>query len=140
MSGWCDGDRSRHPTITIAKSVPAERGMTRASMDRARVWPDFRQGWIVHEDDDLLVIDKPPGVSSQASDPERADDIVTRLKRWLRSRGVSDYVGVHQRLDRETSGLLVYARRREANPSLAAQFEGRAVSKTYVACVAGWPA
>jgi len=49
------------------------------------------------------------------------------------------YLGVHQRLDRETSGVLVYARRREANASLAAQFEGRKVRKTYVACVTGWP-
>jgi 23S rRNA (cytosine1962-C5)-methyltransferase len=49
------------------------------------------------------------------------------------------YLGVHQRLDRDTSGLLVYARRREANAKLAAQFEGRSVRKTYVACVAGWP-
>jgi 23S rRNA (cytosine1962-C5)-methyltransferase len=46
---------------------------------------------------------------------------------------------VHQRLDRDTSGLLVFARRREANAKLAAQFEGRSVKKTYVACVAGWP-
>jgi|HubBroStandDraft_1064217.scaffolds.fasta_scaffold02525_7 23S rRNA (cytosine1962-C5)-methyltransferase len=107
-------------------------------MDRARVWPDFRDAWIVHEDADIVLVDKPAGVSSQAADAERPDDLVTRLKRFLRARGSSDYLGVHQRLDRDTSGLLVFARRREANASLAAQFEGRAVSKTYVACVTGW--
>src|SRR5262249_46100826 len=42
-------------------------------------------------------------------------------------------------LDRETSGVLVFARRREANAGLATQFEGRSVRKTYVACVTGWP-
>src|SRR5580704_6134243 len=107
-------------------------------MDRSRVWPDFRDAWIVHEDADIVLVDKPVGVSSQAADSERPDDIVTRLKRFLRARGSSDYLGTHQRLDRDTSGLLVFARRREANASLAAQFEGRAVSKTYVACVSGW--
>lgn len=107
-------------------------------MDRARVWPDFRGAWIVHEDDDILLVDKPVGVSSQASDADRPDDVVTRLKRFLKARGSSDYLGIHQRLDRDTSGLLVFARRREANGPLAAQFESRAVSKTYVACVAGW--
>jgi 23S rRNA (cytosine1962-C5)-methyltransferase len=107
-------------------------------MDRARVWPDFRDAWIVHEDADILLVDKPAGVSSQASDSERPDDVVTRLKRFLSARGSSDYLGVHQRLDRDTSGLLVFARRREANGPLASQFEGRAVSKTYVACVRGW--
>jgi 23S rRNA (cytosine1962-C5)-methyltransferase len=108
-------------------------------MDRARVWPDFRDAWIVYEDPDLLVVDKPVGVSSQASDPAQPDDVVTRLKRFLGARGGAGYIGVHQRLDRDTSGLLVFARRREANAGLAAQFEGRRVAKTYVAGVTGWP-
>ena len=104
-------------------------------MDRSAIWPDFRAEWILHDDGDLIVVDKPVGVSSQAADPERPDDAVTRLRRHLRGA----YLGVHQRLDRDTSGILVFARRKEANASLAAQFEGRHVKKTYLACVTGWP-
>jgi 23S rRNA (cytosine1962-C5)-methyltransferase len=104
-------------------------------MNRRAVWPDFRQAWIVHDDADLIVVDKPVGVPSQAADPERPDDVVTRLRAHLGGA----YLGVHQRLDRDTSGLLVFARRKEANARLASQFEGRAVEKTYVACVTGWP-
>ncbi len=106
-------------------------------MDRARIWPDFREAWVLHEDEDLLAVDKPEGVSSQAADPEYPDDLVTRLKRWLAARSgpAGSYLGVHQRLDRDTSGVLVFARRREANASLAVQFEGRKVRKTYLACV-----
>jgi 23S rRNA (cytosine1962-C5)-methyltransferase len=104
-------------------------------MNRRAVWPDFRDEWIVHDDGDIVVIDKPEGVPSQSADPERPDDVVTRL----RAHFGGAYLGVHQRLDQDTSGLLVFARRREANPSLAAQFEGRSVRKTYVACVSGWP-
>jgi 23S rRNA (cytosine1962-C5)-methyltransferase len=107
-------------------------------MDRARVWPDFRDAWILYQDADLIAIDKPAGVSSQAADPEYPDDIVTRLKRSLGAGGAESYLGVHQRLDRDTSGVLVYARRREANAALAAQFERRTVRKTYVTCVTGW--
>jgi 23S rRNA (cytosine1962-C5)-methyltransferase len=107
-------------------------------MDRLRVWPDFRDAWILYEDQDILVVDKPAGVPSQAADPDRPDDVVTRLGRHLAVRGHSPYLGVHQRLDRDTSGLLVFARRREANAALATQFEGRAVDKTYLACVSGW--
>ncbi len=111
-------------------------------MDRTRVWPDFRDAWILFEDADVIAVDKPVGVSSQAADPALPDDVVTRLKRFLavRSRGADAYLGVHQRLDRETSGVLVFARRREANAGLAAQFERRTVRKTYIACVTGWPA
>jgi 23S rRNA (cytosine1962-C5)-methyltransferase len=110
-------------------------------MDRARIWPDFREAWILFEDADVIAVDKPAGVSSQAADPTSPDDIATRLKRFLvaRSAGADAYLGVHQRLDRDTSGVIVFARRREANASLAAQFERRTVRKTYVACVTGWP-
>jgi 23S rRNA (cytosine1962-C5)-methyltransferase len=104
-------------------------------VDRRVVWPDFRDAWIVHDDGDLVVVDKPAGVPSQAADPARPDDVVTRLRAHLGGA----YLGVHQRLDRDTSGLLVYARRKEANAGLARQFEGRAVEKTYLAAVAGWP-
>jgi 23S rRNA (cytosine1962-C5)-methyltransferase len=104
-------------------------------MNRLTLWPDFRPDWIVHDDADLLVVDKPEGIPSQAADPDRPDDVVTRLRAYLGGA----YLGVHQRLDQDTSGLLVFARRKEANPSLARQFEGRSVKKTYVACVAGWP-
>src|SRR5581483_9379916 len=109
-------------------------------MDRASLWPDFRDAWILHEDADLIAIDKPAGVPSQAADPERPDDVVTRLARYLVARGADGYLGVHQRLDRDTSGVLVYARRREANKSLAVQFEARRIEKTYLAAVTGWPA
>lgn len=102
---------------------------------RRALWPDFRDEWIVHADDDLIVVDKPEGISSQAADPDRPDDVVTRLRAHLGGA----YLGVHQRLDRDTSGLLVYARRKEANASLAAQFERRRVDKRYRACVRGWP-
>ena len=111
-------------------------------MDRTSLWPDFRDAWILFEDADIIAVDKPVGVSSQAADPTSPDDIATRLKRFLaaRSAGGASYLGVHQRLDRDTSGVLVFARRREANGSLAVQFERRTVRKRYVACVTGWPA
>jgi 23S rRNA (cytosine1962-C5)-methyltransferase len=104
-------------------------------MNRLAIWPDFRDAWIVHDDADLLVVVKPEGVPSQSADPDRPDDVVTRA----RAHFGGAYLGVHQRLDQDTSGLLVFARRREANAALAAQFEGRSVRKTYVACVTGWP-
>ncbi|MFW6197538.1 MAG: pseudouridine synthase, partial [Myxococcota bacterium] len=108
-------------------------------MNRRDLWPDWRRAWIVHEDHAVLVVDKPAGVPSQAPDPEVPDDVVTRLSSYLEARdGVVPYLGVHQRLDRDTSGVLSYALRRDANPSLARQFEGRTVHKEYVAAVAGW--
>jgi 23S rRNA (cytosine1962-C5)-methyltransferase len=109
-------------------------------MDRRRVWPDFEDAWILYEDDDLIAVDKPAFMPSQAADEARPDDLVTRLKAKLVARGSgSSYLGVHQRLDRDTSGVVVMTRRKEANASVARQFEGRTVEKRYLAGVVGWP-
>ncbi len=109
-------------------------------MDPARVWPDIDEACILHEDDAVIVVDKPAGVPTQAADPERPDDLVMRLKAFLTARdSAGAYLGVHQRLDRETSGVIVMTRAKEANGSIAKQFEGRGVEKRYVAAVTGWP-
>ncbi len=105
-------------------------------MDRRIAFPHFPAAWILHEDADVVVIDKPTGISTQAADPDRPDDVVTRL----RAESPRAYLGVHQRLDRDTSGVLLLTARKEANAAIAAAFEGRTVEKRYVACVTGWPA
>jgi 23S rRNA (cytosine1962-C5)-methyltransferase len=107
-------------------------------MDPRKLWPDFDATWVVFEDDALLAIDKPEGIPSQAADPERPDDVVTRLRAHLEARGDDAYLGVHQRLDKDTSGVLVFTRRRDVNAAVAAQFEGRKVQKRYLAGVTGW--
>lgn len=110
-------------------------------MDRLHVWPDFDEAWILYEDDDLIAVDKPAFMPSQAADDARPDDLVTRLRAWLAARRTrTSYLGVHQRLDRDTSGVVVMTRRKEANASVARQFEGRTADKRYLAGVVGWPA
>ena len=69
-------------------------------MDPLRVWPDFRDDWVLFEDADVIAIDKPVGVSSQAADPTSPDDVVTRLKRHLAARsgvsGLASFVMAHR--------------------------------------------
>jgi 23S rRNA (cytosine1962-C5)-methyltransferase len=98
----------------------------------------FDPARILFEDDDLLVVDKPARVSSQAANPDLPDDLVTRLQAFLRARGDrSDYLGTHQRLDQDTSGVILFTRRKSANAPIARAFEHRVVEKRYVAGVAG---
>lgn len=94
-------------------------------------------GTILFEDADLIVVDKPYGLATHAPEPDRRDDILSFLKEHLARAGASTYLGIHQRLDRDTSGVLLFSRRKEANPSLAKQFEGHTVQKTYLAVVEG---
>lgn len=103
---------------------------------------DFDPSWVLYEDEDVIVVDKPAGVPCQAPDDARDDDLLARLRRFLAKRdGVEEgaiYLGVHQRLDSETSGAILYTRRESANGSIAQQFKSRAVRKTYVAGVYGY--
>ncbi len=109
-------------------------------MDRSRIWPAFRAENVLFEDDDLIAVHKPAGVPSQSAVPERPDDLVTRLRMFLAARdGVKEpYLGTHQRLDRDTSGLVLFTKRPEVNAALARQFEGRTLTKSYLAAVSGW--
>src|SRR5690606_26224805 len=90
---------------------------------------------ILHDDADFLVVDKPSGVVVHGGDEELADDLVHRLEAWLRSQGRDTYLGVHQRLDQATSGLLFFTRRKDVNAAGAAAMEGRQVRRTYLAVV-----
>jgi len=102
------------------------------------LFPAWKDEWILHLDADLVAVDKPAFVSTHAPDAERQDDAHSRLGAYLRERGEArPYLGIHQRLDRDTSGVLVFTRRKEANRAMAEQFEGRRVKKTYVAAVSG---
>lgn len=97
----------------------------------------FRDAWLLHLDEHLVVVNKPAGVSTHAADPARLDDLVSRVKAWRAALTGEDpakvYLGVHQRLDRDTSGVIVFARTAQANKALAPAFEGRAVEKRYLA-------
>lgn len=100
---------------------------------------DFDPAWIVEEDDDLVVIAKPWGVTSMSVDPAHPDDVVHRLGLFLAKRdGKAPRLGVHQRLDKETSGAMVLSKSERARKELARAFEGRTLGKEYVAVVTGW--
>src|SRR5262249_33095511 len=75
---------------------------------------------------------------THAPAPDLHDDAHARVLAHLEQRGeASPYLGIHQRLDRDTSGVLLFTHRREANRAVASQFEGREVKKTYVAAGRG---
>ncbi|PID62226.1 MAG: hypothetical protein CSB44_03785 [Gammaproteobacteria bacterium] len=92
--------------------------------------------WIVYEDDDYLVVDKPAGLLSQPGRTLR-DSVHARVLDGI--DGVSGPVLVH-RLDMDTSGLMVLARHKAAHRHLQQQFERRKVVKRYRAVLEHEPA
>ena len=92
---------------------------------------------ILYQDSDLIVVDKPAGIPTHAPDP--GDPYPGDALRIVQAQTGLPYLGMHQRLDADTSGVLLFAARREANKALAAAFEGRSVRKVYLALVHGAP-
>ena len=100
------------------------------------LFPAFRSQRILHDQGGLLLVDKPPGIVVHGGDEQLASDLVSRLKRVFRARGESDYLGVHQRLDLGTSGVLAFTRDAALNAAVAEQMEAHSVERAYVAVVA----
>lgn len=92
---------------------------------------------LVHEDDAILVVVKPAGLLTIATDRERERTAYRLLWDYLAAKGERPFI-VH-RLDRETSGLLVFAKSEAAKRALQAQFEARSVERVYRALVEGRP-
>lgn len=89
---------------------------------------------IVSEDVSLIILDKP---APFLVIPDRYDEAIPNIYRILEREFEKIYV-VH-RIDKETSGLVVFAKSAEVHKRLSEQFEGREVGKVYEAIVRGRP-
>ncbi|MCL4184771.1 MAG: RluA family pseudouridine synthase [Burkholderiaceae bacterium] len=121
-----DAPRKAAPRAGHAPDDPVRR--TRAEL--ARRLP------ILHEDDWLLAIDKPASVAVHGGSGV-SSGVIEQLRA---ARPQARFLELVHRLDRETSGVLLVARKRAALVSLHAQLRERGTDKRYLAIVAGrWP-
>jgi 23S rRNA pseudouridine1911/1915/1917 synthase len=135
----------------------AEASMEQAAIllaegDRVRVWMDrpgsaksrtrageFGELTIVHEDDRLLVVNKPAGVLSVPLERHRdVASVFDQVEDHFRSHGKRRPLVVH-RIDQDTSGLVVFAKDAAAQTHLKAQFKRREPERVYWAIVYGRP-
>ncbi len=99
------------------------------------------KGAIVHHDRDLVVVDKPPGMLAVADEPGNKETLAeyTRilLRRMDGGGSGGGGLGVVHRLDKDTSGLMVFARSAQAQRVLAAQFRAHDIERVYHAIAHG---
>jgi 23S rRNA pseudouridine1911/1915/1917 synthase len=91
---------------------------------------------ILHEDDALIVVLKSHGLLTVATERERDTTTHAYLNDYLRQKG-EERIHVVHRLDRETSGVLVFAKNFETREALKTQFAAHDVDRVYVAIVEG---
>jgi 23S rRNA pseudouridine1911/1915/1917 synthase len=97
---------------------------------------------VVYADAQVVVVAKPPGLSTVPYDETETDTLDARVRAWLERkrlvpRGARPSLGVVHRIDKETSGLVVFARTWLAKQSLAGQFRRHTVHRRYLAVARG---
>jgi 23S rRNA pseudouridine1911/1915/1917 synthase len=111
--------------------------------DPVEVVPQTVEGVrIVHDDDDIVVVDKPVGVAAHPSPGWTGPTVVGHLAGAgfsIATTGAAERQGVVHRLDVGTSGLMVVTKTEAAYTRLKRAFKGREVEKTYHALVQGHP-
>src|SRR5215475_5768049 len=86
---------------------------------------------VVHEDDDLVVIDKPAGLVVHPGSGNWAGTMLNALLHHAPGTGELPRAGIVHRLDKDTSGLLVVAKTEAAQADLVRQLQARTVKRTY---------
>jgi 23S rRNA pseudouridine1911/1915/1917 synthase len=123
------------PGALIEATIPAPR--------RAVVVPTEVEGMsIVHEDDDIVVVDKPIGVAAHPGvgwDGPTVSGHLAGVGVRISTSGAPERQGIVQRLDVGTSGLMVVAKSERAYTVLKQAFRDRTVDKTYHSLVQGHP-
>jgi 23S rRNA pseudouridine955/2504/2580 synthase len=128
------GDWVRLPPVRMSERV-AEKAQTMARLV-AQSAP-AREFAVLLEDEHLLVINKPAGVAVHGGSGV-SFGVIEQLRM---ARPQAKYLELVHRLDRETSGILLVAKKRSALKNLQDQFRERQTGKTYLAMVRGcWPA
>ncbi len=91
---------------------------------------EMHQSFILYEDDYLIVVDKPSGLPTQPTVDEARNNLFAAVKKYL---GPNSYLGLHHRLDRDTSGVILLTKKEEVNKGIAELFSKHLIEKTYIA-------
>lgn len=94
---------------------------------------------IIYEDDELLVIDKPAGMLAIATEKEREHTAYHLAMEYVRSRNVRSRVFIVHRLDRDTSGVLLFAKNEDIKHALQDNWDDLAKLRSYIAVTEGTP-
>jgi len=130
-----DGERRVDPASRVSSDAVV---IVDESAPRLRADPLARSA-IVYFDGDVVVVDKPAGMLCVADAPGNKDTLADHARTLLRRMhgGGDGKLGVVHRLDKDTSGLMVFARTARAQRTLAAQFRAHDINRVYHALAHG---
>jgi len=131
-------DLTTRPRQTVRRGDKID--LTEPPLEKIETLPEAIPLEILFEDNDLIVVNKPPGLVVHPGAGHREHTLVNALLNHcttLSGIGGKERPGIVHRLDKETSGCLVVAKNDVAHRDLSRQFATRTVEKIYLALVAG---
>jgi 23S rRNA pseudouridine1911/1915/1917 synthase len=122
--------------VTVGAEIVLDQGAPRQRPG------ELRDADVTYADAQVLIVAKPAGVSTIPYDEADTDTLDARVRTWLQRRrlsprGARPSLGVVHRLDKETTGLVVFTRTWLAKESLASQFRRHTVHRRYLAVAHG---
>lgn len=133
-----------HKQITVGDMVttkfdfPLKRGqIVYLNKKKSEEKPRFRGLKIVHEDADLIVIEKNSGLLSMASDSEKSKTAYSMLSEYVKRFDPKNLIFIVHRLDRDTSGLMMFARSKRVQEVMQNAWKEAVVERSYVVVVEG---
>ena len=133
-----DGRRVRKAGLILAPDQSIEMHRDQAALEPYRIVDDQ----VLFQDDYLIVLNKPAGIETQPTPARYKGTLFEALQVWLRRDrrfGRRLEIGMVQRLDRDTSGVIAFSIHPQAHKSLTSQLQSRSARKTYLALVEGRP-
>ncbi|MDP6870090.1 MAG: RluA family pseudouridine synthase [Candidatus Poseidoniaceae archaeon] len=94
---------------------------------------------ILFEDEDIIVVNKQAGLLSIATDKMEPDTLHSRVNNYLQNNTKKAWAFIVHRLDRETSGVMLFAKNKNNKKYLQEQFANRSIHRNYHALVEGKP-
>ncbi|KMT22736.1 RluA family pseudouridine synthase [Clostridium cylindrosporum] len=92
---------------------------------------------VVYEDEDILVVNKPPFMVVHPTRSHQSGTLANAVTYYFRNRGDDTIIRLVNRLDRDTSGLVVIAKSQYAHMAMAKKMISDSIEKTYIAIVEG---
>lgn len=92
---------------------------------------------IIHIDEDIIVVDKPAGLLTIATDKEKRKTAYSILSNFVKNENPDNKIFIIHRIDRETSGLLMFARSEKVKQKIQTTWNNTIGQRTYVALVEG---
>jgi 23S rRNA pseudouridine1911/1915/1917 synthase len=131
---FVDGDKLLEPSTLVAAGAEVE---LRQNAPRATRTPSLPRSAIMHVDAQVVVVQKPSGISTVPYDENERGTLDELVMETLSERGRRAPLGVVHRIDKETSGVVVFARTTAAKHELKNQFRFHTVGRRYVAIAHG---